>query len=409
MPTLLAANNYYYRRGGSEAVFFWHNDSLAEIGWRVVPFSMHHPNNAPSEWSRYFVSNNELGSSRSPARKLAMLPSVIYSFEARRRLLQILSRVRPDVCHAHNIYHHLSPSILSLLAQRNIPTVMTLHDLKIACPAYTMLTHDGVCERCRSGRLYNVVAHRCIKDSLPMSAIALAEAVVHRLLGSYSKYVNRFVVPSRFHVQKFCEWGMPASKFVHIPNFVDADAYVPDFTPGSDFLYFGRLSAEKGLATLIRAAARSKCSVRIVGTGPDLDGLRNLAATTGADVTFPGYLVDGALHSAVRSARAVVLPSEWYENAPVSILEAYALGKPVAGARIGGITELIREFETGVTFVSGSVDALAETLLKLRSMADRDIERMGRSARNWVQQEFRRDLYRQRMLDLYADLGVHPA
>jgi glycosyltransferase involved in cell wall biosynthesis len=233
LSTLLAINNYYYPRGGSETIFFEHNRMLEALGWRVVPFSMRHPGNLPSPWSEYFIDDLEMHGDYSLLEKLTRVPKVIYSFEARRRLGQLLDRVCPDVAHAHNIYHHISPSILGLLKRRGVPTVLTLHDLKIACPAYNMLARDGVCERCRGGKLYNVVTHRCIGGSALMSAVVGLEALLHKLLGSYRRCVDLFVVPSRFYIDKFCEWGMPRALFRHIPNFVDLSGHEPRFTPGS--------------------------------------------------------------------------------------------------------------------------------------------------------------------------------
>jgi len=245
----------------------------------------------------------------------------------------------------------------------------TLHDLKLACPAYNMLTHDGICERCRGGKLYNVLLHRCIKGSAALSAVVLVEAVLHRLLGSYQKNVSRFVVPSRFYIEKFCEWGMPRALFSHVPNFVDVARYTPRYTPGDSFVYLGRVSREKGLATLIRAIAKTHARLSVAGTGPELEQLRALAAQLGANVAFHGFLTGEALHELVRNARAVVLPSECYENAPMSVLESYALGKPVIGARIGGIPELIREHETGLSFVSGDEASLAARLRRCAALA----------------------------------------
>jgi glycosyltransferase involved in cell wall biosynthesis len=403
MATLLSVNNYYYRRGGAESVFFEHNRMFEEVGWRVVPFAMRHPKNEESEWSQYFVDEIEFGESYSLPGKVTRAAKVIYSFEARRNLRKLLDRVQPDVCHAHNIYHHVSPSILGLLHGRGVPVVMTLHDLKIACPAYNMLSGDGICERCKHGRVHNVVVHRCIKGSAALSSVVMAEALVHRLLGSY-KYVDRFVAPSRFYVQKLVEWGFDVARFRHIPNFVTPERYSPDFSPGKAFVYFGRVSPEKGLKTLVSAAARSGCSVRIIGTGPQLDELRLHAERLSADVTFVGYLSGAALHDEVRAARAVVLPSEWYENGPISVLEAYALGKPVIGARIGGIPEEIREGRTGFTVPSGDPDALAGALRRLSDMPDGEIVELGREARRWVEREFSPSMYRERMLDLYRGL-----
>lgn len=266
MPTLLSVNNYYYNRGGAESVFLEQNRLFESQGWNVVPFAMQHPKNLPTPWSRYFIDEIEFGQRYSLLQKIARAPKVIYSFEARRKLASLLEAVEPDICHAHNIYHHLSPSILGLLHGRGIPTVLTLHDLKIACPAYNMLAADGICERCKGGRLYNVLSHRCIKGSAALSAVVMAESMLHRWLGSYRHCVSRFVVPSRFYIDKFCEWGFPRALFSHVPNFVDVGSYTPDFTPGRAFVYFGRVSRERDsqrwCALQPRRAPRSRLSAR---------------------------------------------------------------------------------------------------------------------------------------------------
>lgn len=406
MATLLAINNYYYYRGGAETLFFEHNRIFEASGWKVVPFSMKHPRNFETPWSKYFIDEIEFGQRYSIPEQLVRVPKVIYSVEARRNLGRLLDEVQPDVCHAHNIYNHISPSILGLLKGRGIPTVLTLHDLKIACPAYNMLAPDGICERCRGGRLYNVLVHRCVKGSAALSAVMMIEAVLHRMLGSYRHCVSRFAVPSRFYIDKLSEWGMPASLFRHVPNFVDADRYRPEYRPGAMFVYFGRVSREKGLATLIRAAAAARCQLTVIGSGPDLEEMRRLASEVEADVTFPGFLSGDALHEIVRLARAVVVPSEWYENAPMTVLESYALGKPVIGARIGGIPELIRENDTGVSFVSGDQSSLCAVLRDMIQRSDADLEQMGRRARRWVETEFTASLYGDRILEIYRELGV---
>ena len=406
MTTLLAVNNYYYRRGGAEAVFLDHNRLFEAEGWRVVPFAMRHPRNLASPWADYFVEEIEYGRRYSLGDRLVRVPKVVYSFEARRRLAALLDRVRPDAAHAHNVYHHLSPSVLWALHARGVPTVLTLHDLKIACPAYTMLAPDGVCERCRGGRLYEVVRHRCLKGSLPLSLVAYAEATLHRRLRTYERCVARLVVPSRFYATRLAEWGIASAKLVHVPNFVAAGDYEPRYAPGRRFVYVGRLVREKGVATLIRAAARAGVGVRVIGAGPESQALQSLARTLAANVEFTGHLVGPALRDAIAGARAVVLPSEWYENAPLALLEAYALGKPVIGAHIGGIPELIREGETGTAFASGSVDELAARLVEFASRPDDQLAALGAEARRVAETEYSPRRYRERILDVYRDAGL---
>lgn len=406
MPTLLSINNYFYRRGGAEVVFLEQNRLFKEIGWKVVPFAMQHPSNEASPWSDFFVSEIEFGNAYSLWQKSLRAIKITYSVEARHKIAALSERVQPNIAHAHNVYHHISPAIFETLKARGIPTVLTLHDLKIACPAYKMLTHDGICERCKRGAIWNVVRHRCIKNSLSLSVVIMLESTVHRILGCYSRNVDRFVVPSRFYLDKLVEWGWPREHFTHIPNFVDVETHHPDPNPGHAFVFFGRLGPEKGLRTLVRAAARASVPLWIVGSGPEEAGLRKLAQELGADVEFLGYRSGEALHETIRRARAVVLPSEWYENAPMSVMEAYALGRPVIGADIGGIPELVIQNETGAIFQSGNIEALTDLLSRFASMTDTDITNMGYAGRAWTEREFTAARYRERLVELYRDMGV---
>jgi glycosyltransferase involved in cell wall biosynthesis len=405
MPQLLSINNYYYLRGGSEAVYFEHNRLFEQAGWEVVPFSMHNARNKPSEWSEHFINQTD-GAGRWPMAKLSRAVDAIYSTEAARRIRGLIALSRPNVAHAHNIYHHLSPSVLVELRRQAIPVVLTLHDLKLVCPAYKMHTQGAVCERCRGGALRNVIKNRCIKNSAAMSALVWLESTVHKALDLYMSTVTRFVVPSRFFLEKFAEWGVDTGRFVHIPNSVDVEAMAAEGPPGDAFVYLGRLVPEKGVATLIRAAALARVRLRIIGTGSEEQALRQLAAELGGDVEFTGYLTGSALRAAISSARAVVIPSEWYENAPISVMEASALGRPVIGANIGGIPELIRPGETGFIFTSGSVDSLVDVLTSVQRLPVSATQRMGSAGREWMRAEFSPTAYRDRMLALYGQIDV---
>ncbi len=406
MPNLLSVNNYHYPRGGAEVVFLEHNTIFRDTGWDVACFSMKHPDNIPSKWEKYFIDEIEFGENYSFLEKLSRIPKVIYSMEARKKIECLIGDFHPDICHMHNIYHHISPSILSVLKNKNIPAVLTLHDLKIACPEYHMLSPTGVCEQCKGGKTHHILLNQCIKNSLALSGIVFIENLLHRLIKSYKKNVSRFIVPSRFYLEKFIEWGWDEKQFTYIPNFIDSHMFTPCFNPGDSFIYFGRLSKEKGVSTLVRAAAKARVKLKIVGRGPDENSLRQLASMLKADVTFCGYMTGEPLHEAIRSSRAVVLPSEWYENAPLSILESYALGKPVIAASIGGIPELVRNGISGTVFNSGSIDELADVLDSYHHSPLPLLEELGKNGRTWIEQEFSRENYRNRMLSLYKELGV---
>lgn len=405
-PTIVSLNNYHYRRGGADVLFLEHNDLLQRVGWRVVPFSMRHSKNLPSDWQRFFVEEIELGETRGPFDAIRKAAKAAYSFESRRNLAALIEETTPVLCHAHNIYHHISPSVLSLIASRGLPLVLTLHDLKLACPAYGMLSHGEVCERCKGGKLYNVALRRCLKGSFALSGWVMIESYLHAALKSYARNVSRFVVPSRFFMNKFAEWGFDPKRFVHIPNFVDVAAMRPSYECGKGILYVGRLSREKGIATLVRAAAAAHVSLTLVGAGPEAAPLEALARSLGGDVRFTGFLAGQDLHDAIRASRAVAMPSECYENAPLAVLEAYALGKPVVGSSLGGIPELVRHGETGFVFEARSVDELAATLRRVADASDASVEEMGRAGRNLVEREYAPRRYVERLHELYRDLGV---
>ncbi|MCI5115724.1 MAG: glycosyltransferase family 1 protein, partial [Candidatus Electrothrix sp. AX1] len=279
-------------------------------------------------------------------------------------------------------------------------------DLKLACPAYKMFNTHGVCEKCRNKNRLHIISDRCIHNSLLLSTVIALESFIHNLIGIYKKNVDRIVAPSVFFYNKFLEWGWASSKLVYIPNFIDTKLYHPNFTSGDYFLYIGRLVREKGVATLIRAIEQTGAKLCIAGSGPDEMYLRSLLQKKNSQVTFLGFISGEKLKNVIQNARAVVMPSEWYENAPISILEAYASGKPVIGSRIGGIPEMIQEGKTGYLFEMGNVEELAGILARLDKAQDQHIQEMGYCSHQYVTAEYSKKRYIDAMLSLYQAVGV---
>jgi len=402
---LLSLNSYHYRRGGADVVYLEHDKLFRDRGWEGAFFAMHHPQNQQSDWDQYFVDELQFGNEYGALAKARMATKVIYSMEARRKLAGLLDRFTPDVAHAHNLYHHISPSVLPLLRDRGIPTVLTAHDLKLVCPSHDMLAGGGICERCKGGRFHHTILQRCVKGSLAVSGLVALESAIHHYSGIYRRNLDRVLVPSRFYLEKFVEWGWPREHLRFVPNFVDPTAFVPQYDPGSYFLYFGRITATKGVATLLAAAAQARVPLVVVGTGDLDDEVRRVAAAR-PEVRFLGRRSGAELFEIVQGARAVVLPSEWYENAPMSLLEAFALGKPAIGADIGGIPEMIRPDETGWLFPSGDRDALADVLARVAGMDDAKIGALGRGARTLVEERFTPVQYVRNVAQVYSEIGV---
>ena len=406
MRNILNVNNYHYRRGGSDVLYLEHAKIFEQLGWKSSYFAMQHPENESSPWSRFFVNELEFGNEYTLSQKVGMAAKVVYSFEAKSKLRALLREFPADVAHLHCIYHHLSPSILPTLREAGIPVVLTAHDLKLACPAYKMMNSQGICERCKTGSFLNVVRHRCIKGSVAASTVVAVESIFHRFMGTYKKNINIVVAPSQFIAQKLIDWGWPVDRIVYIPNYVDKDNFVPGFGKGKYLLYFGRMIRDKGVATLIQAAHMAGVPLRLAGTGPDEEDFRRLASSLGGDTVFLGYQNGERLHELIRGARAVVLPSEIYENAPMSVLESFALGTPAIGADIGGIPEIIEQSKTGWLFPSGHVSALSEVLRSVQDTENAVLKAMGQQARSVVELRYSRQGYLDSMLGLYSSLGV---
>ncbi len=409
MPHLLSLNSYHYRRGGSDAVYFDHAELLRERGWYTSFMSMKHPRNFRSDDERYFADLVDYEFVEGPIDKLRTARRSIYNVDARRKAERLVSDKQIDIAHVHCIYHHLTPSVFPVLKEAGIPLVLTSHDLKIGCPAYLMRSPDGVCEACKGGNYLNVIRKRCIKGSLAASATVAAEAYLHRALGSYENNLDMVVAPSTFNRDKLIEWGWPSDRITYIPNFtrIIGTRFRSDYS--GRILFFGRLSPEKGVSTLIEASAISGVAVDIVGTGPIEQELQTLAKQLDAPVTFFGRLDGDALWEKVGAARAVVMPSECYENAPLAVLEAFQLERPLIGADIGGIPELAHPAAhdpCGWLFPSGDARALAERLVEVDAMSPAELRQRGAAGRALALERFSKERYISEMLEVYAALGV---
>lgn len=376
-------------------------------GHQVFPFSMKHERNVATEYEDFFVSNVETENLKATSLKTKLKSTVriIYSIEARKKVSDLVRNIRPDLAHVHGIYHQISPSILPVFKRNGIPTIMTVHDYKLVCPNYRFYSNDRVCEKCKRTQYFQAVLNKCVKGSYAASFVCALETYVHRFLKIYEKNVDVFVCPSRWLRQKMIEFGLPGDKLVHVPNFVNLDEYPASYQGDNYIIYFGRIAPEKGLWTLIDAMKEiENTRLRIVGEGPARPALEEYCRTKRvSNCDFLGYKCGGELLEMVRNSRFAVLPSEWYENSPMSILEAFASGKPVVGADIGGIPELIDEGVTGLIFEPGNADELSQKLRALLENPDL-IEKMGKNARRKVQEEYSAEKHYESIMGIYARL-----
>jgi glycosyltransferase involved in cell wall biosynthesis len=407
---VLQVNKFLYPHGGSETVLFQTAELLKKNGHSVRFFGMEDERNVPAASDVAVVSKRDFsGHARATGlKRLERSISVgrmFYSREAEQRIAAFVEATRPDVAHFHNVYHQLSPSVLRPLRRRGIPVVLTLHDYKLICPNYSLFTEGDVCERCKGHRYYNAMLHACVQGSRMKGALCALEAYVHRATGAYDS-VATFIAPSRFVRDKMVEFGMPLDRIIHLANFVDVDAFEPCYEAERYFVYAGRVERVKGVETLIRAVGNGSAAcdygLRIAGDGELKDSLEEQCRRDGQrNVVFLGRLPRAELARCIRRALFVVAPSEWYENAPMSVLEAYAYGKPVIGARIGGIPELVEEGRTGLLFEPGNAGDLRSKIECLLANPRLAAE-MGRNARRLVEQAYAPAQHYERLMTIYS-------
>lgn len=400
---ILAVNKFYYMKGGSEAYYFSLNNLCIEKGYEIIPFSMKDEKNFKSKYEEYFINNISYANMNLKT-KIMNSAKMIYSVEAYKKIKKIVKDTKPDLAHLHIFQHQLSPSIIQALRREGIPIVNTIHDLKIICPNYKMLNKNGICEECKEGKYYNCFINSCIKNSKLDSLVTMFEAYLHKYLKSYL-YVNKYICPSEFYRKKLLEFGIPENKVVHIPNYIDIKQFKPCYEAQNYFIYAGRLSEEKGIKTLIKAMKYVKTSkLCILGAGPLESELRNEVKDFKLNnIEFLGFKTGKELENIIRNSKFIIIPSEWYENCPMSVIEAMAYGKPVIGSNLGGIPELIQNEITGFIFSAGNEEEMASKINYLLDNPTR-CRSMGKEGRMAAQKLYNKDIHFQKLNDIYKSL-----
>lgn len=400
---ILQVNKFNYIRGGAEKYFIEISQELEKAGHQVAIFSMHHPKNLKSPWDKYFVSRISFNESKLRDKLIAPF-RILYSFEARRKFKKLLKDFKPDIIHIHNIYHQISPSILSVAWKYKIPVIMHLHDYKLICPNYQLFVDNKICYRCRGQKYYNCLRHKCFKRSFWQSLLATIEMYFHhKILNIYKKNISLFIAPSKYMKETVVSFGFPAEKIKVLYNFTDTNKEISDFDNNSYALYFGRLSAEKGIDILLQAFKLSKTSMKlkIVGSGPQEMDLKKLCTELSLDdqVEFLGYRSGLDLENIIRKAKVVFLPSIWAENMPLTLLESMTLAKVIVASKAGGMSELIEDGQSGFLFENGNAEDLARVIKDLDKY---DLAQIGQRAREKVK-DLNVKNHLEKILNIYKD------
>lgn len=402
---ILLVNKFNWLGGGADKYFLDLADLLAKNGHQVVKFCMHHPRNLPDNNSNYFVSYVDKNQ-KGIFNKMRYAFRVLYSFEAKKKFAELIRQEKPDLIHIHNIYHQISPSILSVAKKFKIPVVMHLHDYKLVAPNYSLFSHGKIDTSSVGGHYWRCIMNKSFNNSYLQSVLVAIEMWFHHsLLKIYEKNISFFLAPSKFIRDFMIEAGIPSEKVIHFPYFVAGiEKDIPEYQPGKEFLYYGRLSEEKGIEIALRALALvPDACLKIIGEGKDRETLEKLSVELGVSdrVRFMGALYSEELKSEIRSARAVVVPSIWYEVFGLVNVEAAALGKLVITSEIGGISETVISGKSAWLFPAGDEKILA-TLLNRALENSSEVEQAGKVGRDFVLENFTSEIHWLGLKNIYA-------
>ena len=339
---VLLAHNKYQQPGGEDAVF---HDEVRSL------------RNAGHEVSEYLEHNDSI----HQLTKVQLATETIWSNRSYQRLSEAIRQHDPDIVHFHNTFPLISPSSYYAARKSGVPVVQTLHNFRLLCPN-ALLLRDGVpCEDCMGKTIaLSGIVHGCYRGSHTESAGVAAMLAVHRFFGTWRKMVDTYIVLSQFALDRFIAGGLPPDKLTVKPNCLVNDPGVGRGS-GGYAIYVGRLSKEKGIETLLAAWKRigPRLPIKIVGDGPE----RRQVETVGGKwqgIDLIGPVSRSEVFSLLRDATLLVLPSTCYENFPVVVAEAFATGTPLVASDIGSLKSLVESGRTGLRFVAGDEESLAE-------------------------------------------------
>ncbi|HUO17207.1 MAG TPA: glycosyltransferase [Verrucomicrobiae bacterium] len=370
---IIIVHNHYQQPGGEDVVFQQETALLRSKGHEVV----------------VYTRNNSDVNTYPGIQKLVLLKKAIWSTETYIEFKELLRREKPDLVHVHNIWVMISPSIYVASHDAGIPVVQTFHNYRLLCPAGTFFRNGNICEECLDHGQLRSVLHGCYRESRTETAAKALMLAIHRRRGTWTDCIDAFIALSHFSRDKFVRGGLPPEKLFVKPNFVHPDPGV-DSAKENYAVFIGRLSPEKRVSTVLNAWTRlsNPIDLLIIGGGPEAAGLQKQAQRHGLrHVDFRGYLPREQALALMQRSRFLIFSSEWYENFPVTIAEAFACGVPVICSNMGAMQEIVEDGRTGLYFLPGDPEDLAEKVDWAWNHPER-MEEMGREARKEYEQKY---------------------
>lgn len=393
---ILLVNYRYFISGGPEKYMFNIKKMLEDNGHEVIPFSIHSNKNVETEYSKYFVE--PIGGrdatyfdevKKTPKSIWQMLTRSIYSTEVEKAIKREIRDVKPDIVYIIHFVNKLSPSVITGAKKMGVPVVLRLSDYFLLCPRFDFMYRKKICEDCLSKGYRSCIKKRCVKGSLFASVIRVFSMKFHNFIHVYQG-VDAFITPSEFLKKKLVANGFDEKKITCIPTFTASKSEVGEAQLGSYGLYFGRITEEKGVETVIKAYEKLPgYELKIMGDDTTEEGMRLKSYVEQhkiKNVEFLGFKNGIELEKVIKGARFTLIPSIWYDNLPNTALESFQYSKPVIASNIGSLPELVVDGVNGFLFEAGNDKALVEAIKKFDN--DESVAKMGAESRKRLETRF---------------------
>lgn len=382
---ILQIHNYYKIRGGECSVVNMEEALLSKNGHNV----------------QQFVRDSQNIDNMSVSGKINSFVNIPYNRRIYQDIAQTIKSDRPDIAHVHNVFPLISPSVYAALHDCNIPVVQTIHNYRFMCPNGQFFVNGHICEDCQSSGFYSALKKKCFRNNRVLSTLYAISISRMWRTGVIQKYITKYIALNYFVAKKLAVSGIPDANIEICGNFIEPLA--SSFSNKKNYILFlGRLSAEKGINTLLHALSKlDNVRLKIAGSGPEESNLKEQAKRyCRNNVDFLGHVSGDEKYKLIAEAQCMIVPSEWYENFPVSVMESLSLGTPVIASNIGGLPDMIEHNVTGLLFKAGDPDNLAECIKSLLSDSVRLTE-MSNHATTAAKNKFSPEKHLNQLIDIY--------
>ncbi len=384
LKKIVNIGNSYFVEGGDTRYMFFLEELLRSKNITVIPFAPQSKNNLDTPYSSYFPESINIKTAT-----YGDFIKYLYNKNARTSIEKLLKKEKDvQLAHLHIYYGRLTTSILKPLVNAGIPIIQTLHEYKLSCPVYSMISNEKICNKCQGSKFWNCTINKCNRGSISRSVSSTIEAYFSKSMGN-SDHISHFVPSSNFLRDKMLEIGIDERKLTTVHNFVDTNNFNQDFSIGEHFIFIGRIEKLKGIFTLLRAFENlPEYKLLIVGVGEaEAEAKSYISSKNIKNIKMLGFKQNDELFKLVENSIASIIPSEWFENCPLSAFESFAIGKPIIGSNIGGIPELISHGKDGFLFEPGNAEEL-QHYVKLIANKKNIAPQMGISGHNKVKRIF---------------------